>query len=268
MIIFVSICLIHVGQVWLAIFNLLMNKSCRQRYQYDSHRKDILIELRRHFSDILLDQLPLLSDLKRHIEQLAIFDPPPPSSSSVAIIEQVPEMRNSILYQRKKTQSLTSGLLRERQKKAVGPQSTLSTSSTTTKDDTPKIVVIEEVEESELKLRSSTSTQTAPSTTGEVEVAHASLHDNHKASITKDKADDDSPQERDWKAIADAAKKGAFSNDEDARQRDIRRFSENYNLDNLDDMLEMGLLGDDPICGRSGCGKIAVNRCSGCANEW
>lgn len=44
-----------------------------------------------------MDQLPLLRELKRLIEELSIMEPPPPTASSLAIIEQVPEMREGIL---------------------------------------------------------------------------------------------------------------------------------------------------------------------------
>lgn len=55
------------------------------------------LKLRRYFSDILMDQLPLLRELKRLIEELSIMEPPPPTASSLAIIEQIPEMREGII---------------------------------------------------------------------------------------------------------------------------------------------------------------------------
>ena len=85
------------GQVWLTIYNLIMDKSCRKQYQYNSHRKEVLIRLKRFFTDILMDQLPLLRELKRFIEELSLMEPPPPTASSMAIIEQVPEMREKII---------------------------------------------------------------------------------------------------------------------------------------------------------------------------
>ena len=146
------------GQVWLTIYNLMMDKACRKQYQYNTHRKEVLVkvrrkiaqhavgrcqkqqrcaraneskndfdlralnsslirsslvsfccvslslllflfllQLRRYFSDILMDQLPLLRELKRLIEELSIMEPPPPTASSLAIIEQIPEMREGII---------------------------------------------------------------------------------------------------------------------------------------------------------------------------
>ncbi len=34
------------GQVWLTLYNLLMDKSCRKQYQYNTHRKDVIIRVR------------------------------------------------------------------------------------------------------------------------------------------------------------------------------------------------------------------------------
>jgi len=105
------------GQVWLTLYNLLMDKNCRKQYQYNTHRKDVLVRLRRFFTDILLDQLPLLRELKRLIEELSIMAPPPPTASSLAIIEQVPEMREAVLADAKKAGDFAA--IAEEQKRSV-----------------------------------------------------------------------------------------------------------------------------------------------------
>jgi hypothetical protein len=33
------------GQVWLTLYNLLMDKACRKQYQYNTHRKDVLVRV-------------------------------------------------------------------------------------------------------------------------------------------------------------------------------------------------------------------------------
>lgn len=35
------------GQVWLTIYNLMMDKACRKQYQYNTHRKEVLVKVRR-----------------------------------------------------------------------------------------------------------------------------------------------------------------------------------------------------------------------------
>jgi len=85
------------GQVWLSIYNLLMEKAVREIYTFTAHRRNIIIRLRRFFTDELLDQLPLLTPLRRLVDELAVAPMPPASSKVLAIIEQVPEIREELL---------------------------------------------------------------------------------------------------------------------------------------------------------------------------
>lgn len=85
------------GQVWLAIYNLLMEKQCRDRYELHTLRKESIVRLKKYFNEVLVDQLPVLGELRRFVEELILVQPPPPTSSSLAIIQQVPEIREEIL---------------------------------------------------------------------------------------------------------------------------------------------------------------------------
>lgn len=85
------------AQVWLSIYNLMMEQECRRRYQWNTHRKETVLALKRHFNEVLIDQLPLLADFRRFVEELALLEPPPPTQSSLAIVEQMPEIRAQIL---------------------------------------------------------------------------------------------------------------------------------------------------------------------------
>jgi hypothetical protein len=85
------------GQIWLGIYNLLMERKVRDRYELNTMRKDQIILIKKHFNDVLVDQLPLLAELRRFVEELILVQPPPPTSSSLAIIEQIPEIRDNIL---------------------------------------------------------------------------------------------------------------------------------------------------------------------------
>ncbi|XP_059150753.1 zinc finger MYND domain-containing protein 10-like [Physella acuta] len=83
------------GQVWIAIFNLLMKRSCQEKYELNNYRKNTIIKLRSHLTEVLLDQMPILAELQRYLEHLAIMDPPPAKKDLV--LEQVPEMRDKLL---------------------------------------------------------------------------------------------------------------------------------------------------------------------------
>jgi hypothetical protein len=75
------------GQIWLALYNLMLDERCRRRYEYNTHRKNIIIRTARFFTEVLFDQLPLLNELRRHVENLRVVNPPPPTSQSLAIVQ-------------------------------------------------------------------------------------------------------------------------------------------------------------------------------------
>ena len=68
-----------------------MDPSCRAKVlQQGSHHSESLLRLRRHMSEVLLDQLPVLADLKRVLEELALGCAGVPyAANSTLIIEQV-----------------------------------------------------------------------------------------------------------------------------------------------------------------------------------
>ncbi|ELU05975.1 hypothetical protein CAPTEDRAFT_210772, partial [Capitella teleta] len=54
-----------------------------------------LTALRGHLNEILVDQLPVLGDLQRYLEQLGLIDPP--QTKKDLVLEQLPELRENIL---------------------------------------------------------------------------------------------------------------------------------------------------------------------------
>ncbi|XP_052260834.1 zinc finger MYND domain-containing protein 10-like isoform X2 [Dreissena polymorpha] len=83
------------GQVWLSIFQLLMSQSCQQKYELDTYRKNTILKLRAFLTEPMLDQIPALGELQRYLEHLSMMDPPAPRRE--VILEQVPEVRDTIL---------------------------------------------------------------------------------------------------------------------------------------------------------------------------
>ncbi|BDA48751.1 Zinc finger MYND domain-containing protein 10 [Coccomyxa sp. Obi] len=90
---------LHEAQVWLALSNLLVDPSCRAKVlQQGTHYSESLLRLRRHMNEILLDQLPVLADLQRVLDELALGCAGVPyAANSTLIIEQVPMIRARIL---------------------------------------------------------------------------------------------------------------------------------------------------------------------------
>ncbi|XP_025901882.1 zinc finger MYND domain-containing protein 10 [Nothoprocta perdicaria] len=83
------------GQVWLALYNLLLSPECRRKYHFDGFNKSQLLKLRAFLTDVLLDQLPNLVEMQRFLSHLAVSEPAPPKKDLV--LEQVPAIREHLL---------------------------------------------------------------------------------------------------------------------------------------------------------------------------
>eukprot|EP00892_Ulva_mutabilis_P008069 jgi/Ulvmu1/5634/UM023_0174.1 len=89
------------AQVWLALTNLVVDPSFRAKYRLDNFRKDTLNRIRRFLNDLLIDQLPVLQDLQRVVDEVALnyrpnFDD---YDDGALVIEQIPQVRISLLNQ-------------------------------------------------------------------------------------------------------------------------------------------------------------------------
>ena len=84
----------HDAQVWLALNNLIVDPECRKRYRWDAFRIDAASKLKRHFNETLFDQLPVLQDLARTVDQtiLAGGDTGGETYQPSFILELVPEV--------------------------------------------------------------------------------------------------------------------------------------------------------------------------------
>jgi len=87
------------GQVWLTLYQLVLNPETQRKYEFTSSRKSQLLKLRRYLNDLLLDQLPHLVELQRFLEYLAVMEPP--NHKQDLIIEQVPIIYSSIMSEYK-----------------------------------------------------------------------------------------------------------------------------------------------------------------------
>ncbi|KAI2668585.1 Zinc finger MYND domain-containing protein 10 [Labeo rohita] len=87
----------HDGQVWMALLNLLLKPDCQRKYDFNSFNKSQLLKLRGFLTEVVIDQLPNLLDLKHFLSQLAVTDPAAPKKD--LILEQVPEIWNNIVME-------------------------------------------------------------------------------------------------------------------------------------------------------------------------
>ncbi|XP_044735852.1 zinc finger MYND domain-containing protein 10 [Chrysoperla carnea] len=96
----------HEAHVWLALRQILMNSNTPNIYEYNEYRKNQLIRLQKYLTEVVLDQIPPLIDLKQWLCQLSVSDPP--SQKKPIIIELVPEIKQKILSSiSKKLKSMT-----------------------------------------------------------------------------------------------------------------------------------------------------------------
>ncbi|XP_067319723.1 zinc finger MYND domain-containing protein 10 isoform X2 [Anolis sagrei] len=83
------------GQVWIALYNLLLSSECQRKYNFNNFSKSQLLKLRAYLTDVLLDQFPNLLELQRFLGHLAVTDPAPPKKD--LILEQVPVIWDQVI---------------------------------------------------------------------------------------------------------------------------------------------------------------------------
>ncbi|XP_019634170.1 PREDICTED: zinc finger MYND domain-containing protein 10-like [Branchiostoma belcheri] len=87
------------GQVWIALYNVLMGPDCQQKYEYNDYNKNQVLKVRGYLHEVLLDQFPHLAELQRYLEHLSMMEPP--AARKDLVLEQVPEVRERILQENK-----------------------------------------------------------------------------------------------------------------------------------------------------------------------
>lgn len=75
------------GQIWLALYQLLLSPHCLQKYEYTDYNKNRITKLRAHLNEVVLDQMPHLVQLQRFLEQLSFMEPP--AVKKQLVLEQV-----------------------------------------------------------------------------------------------------------------------------------------------------------------------------------
>ena len=75
-----------------------MHQEIRKRYGFDAYRKQTLLRARRFVNDVLLDQIPVLADLQRFMDELAIVSAPEPTAVNdrMGLMQQVAAFQESI----------------------------------------------------------------------------------------------------------------------------------------------------------------------------
>uniref|UniRef100_A0A3P9JIM3 Zinc finger MYND domain-containing protein 10 n=1 Tax=Oryzias latipes TaxID=8090 RepID=A0A3P9JIM3_ORYLA len=78
------------GQVWISLYNLLLNEDSLRMFDFNSFNRDQLSKLRTFLTDVLIDQMPILVELQRFLTHLACTEPAPPKKQ--LLLELIPKM--------------------------------------------------------------------------------------------------------------------------------------------------------------------------------
>ncbi|EOD24555.1 hypothetical protein EMIHUDRAFT_64844, partial [Emiliania huxleyi CCMP1516] len=85
------------AQVWLTIYALMAEPEVRRKYELNTFRKTTLLRIRAFLHEGTVDQLPLLAELQRALDELAMMDVPSAASSKPAyLLETMPELREEL----------------------------------------------------------------------------------------------------------------------------------------------------------------------------
>ena len=85
------------GQPWLMLFHLMTKENFRERYYLNTFRKGQLLRVRKYLNEIMLDQMPILADIQRYMDELTLTEVPEPQSvqDNVFMFQQVAVTRDS-----------------------------------------------------------------------------------------------------------------------------------------------------------------------------
>ena len=87
------------AHAWFIAHYLLCDREIRMQYNYTKNKKELIIPIKKFLTDPLIDQLPVLVDLQRAIEELHFLEPPIGTEEkfrSTLLIEQVPRILNVV----------------------------------------------------------------------------------------------------------------------------------------------------------------------------
>lgn len=76
---------------------MFMTQASNQKYELTTFRKNNLMRLKKYMSEVLLDQLPMLTPMLRGLEEMALMPDSNVRSQNSFIVEVLPELRARIV---------------------------------------------------------------------------------------------------------------------------------------------------------------------------
>jgi len=96
------------AQVWITLFHLMCGPKFRAQYHFNTYRKEQVLRCRRYLNDVLVDQLPILENVQRYMDELSLMEPPAPQRSPL-VLEQLPRVREALMSASNDWATLISG---------------------------------------------------------------------------------------------------------------------------------------------------------------
>ncbi len=83
--------------MWLIVYTLCLDATVQTRYHMNTYRKNQVMRLKKFMNELIVDQMPMLRNLQRYFEELALYDPPAPADTPFLLVQQVPELRERLV---------------------------------------------------------------------------------------------------------------------------------------------------------------------------
>ena len=98
------------AQCWFIVYFLSCSNACRKSYGLNTYRKDQLLRLRRYLNDVTTDQLPVLIEVMRYLDELALMNVPESATGhgSILMMQEVEVLRETVLKANKGDWKMTS----------------------------------------------------------------------------------------------------------------------------------------------------------------
>ena len=92
------------AQCWIAVFYLTCGSAkCNEQYGLNTYRKEQILRIQKFLNEYLMDQIPILVDVTRYLNELSLMSVPDISRSGTSgsgmamLMEQIDQVRESVL---------------------------------------------------------------------------------------------------------------------------------------------------------------------------
>lgn len=79
---------------------MFLSQDTNRKYEVTSFRKGNLLRLRKYLNETLIDQLPMLTNLLRSLEELSLMEVSAVPTKNSFIVQQLPEIRPRVMRNR------------------------------------------------------------------------------------------------------------------------------------------------------------------------